>query len=187
MRGTAEIVLAIGGGYLLGRRRKLRLAVMLAGWLAFRRLGVNPQRLLADLKAEIGGLPVVDELRGQAKDELLSAGRDAAGLLATNWIDRAADALRRRSDALEDVTDEERAEETEEEPAGEREPEPATAGRRGADDAGERGRERARATATRAASRTAGRASTAARRATGTRAQPPRPRRGGDRGGEDRG
>src|SRR5436190_16691453 len=47
MSATTKIALGVTAGYLLGRMRKLRLAITVGGLLAGQRVATNPQALLA--------------------------------------------------------------------------------------------------------------------------------------------
>ncbi|GAB3213784.1 hypothetical protein GCM10027294_48410 [Marinactinospora endophytica] len=138
MGNTGKIVLAVAGGYVLGRRKKLKLALGLGLWLGAKKLDIDPRRLLTEVGAELSSLPIVGELRDQARGELLSAGRNAAGAVASRWADGLADSLSRRTDALTGAA---RAEDDEERGA---EDEPADEDRaeRAGDDGAERDRPR---------------------------------------------
>ncbi|NED85962.1 hypothetical protein G3I76_38480, partial [Streptomyces sp. SID11233] len=71
--GTALI-----GGYLLGRTRKARLALVVASCLAGKRLNLTPQDLLTAGVRKLRETPQFAELSDQVREELLTAGRTAA-------------------------------------------------------------------------------------------------------------
>ncbi|WP_174534021.1 hypothetical protein [Micromonospora chalcea] len=103
MKSGARVALAVGFGYLLGRRKKMRTALTLAAAVAAGRASQRPggiKRLGADL---MGASPQLRNLGGLAPP-LVAAGRAAATAAAGSGIDAiggrlrdGADALRRRS------------------------------------------------------------------------------------------
>ncbi|MFC0503788.1 hypothetical protein [Micromonospora costi] len=106
MNSGARIGLAAGLGYLVGRRRKLRVALALAAAVAAGRASMHPGGLLkrgADLLQAHPHLASVGRLGGP----LAVAGKAAASAAAGNGIDAisgklrdSADTLRRRSAGL---------------------------------------------------------------------------------------
>ncbi|MFD7288791.1 hypothetical protein [Streptomyces sp. NPDC059863] len=64
-----------GYGYALGRAKKGRLAVAPGLWLMRRRIGSDPKRLDTTHSRS----PVLGGLSGQARENLLEAGKAAAG------------------------------------------------------------------------------------------------------------
>ncbi|MFD2767606.1 hypothetical protein [Micromonospora eburnea] len=105
MKSGARIALAVGLGYVIGRRRKLRTALTLAAAVAIGRASQQPGGLLkygTDLMNASPQLSNLTRLGGP----LASAGRAAATAAAGSGIDTlsgklrgGADALRRRSGA----------------------------------------------------------------------------------------
>ncbi|MEV6519479.1 hypothetical protein AB0M37_27255 [Micromonospora chalcea] len=103
MRSGARVALAVGFGYLLGRRKKMRTALTLAAAVAAGRASQRPggiRQLGADL---MGASPQLRNLGGLGPP-LVAAGRAAATAAAGSGIDAiggrlrdGADALRRRS------------------------------------------------------------------------------------------
>ncbi|MFJ9316058.1 hypothetical protein ACIRN4_17845 [Pimelobacter simplex] len=81
MSANSKIALAVAGGYLLGRTKKLRLAMTLAGMLAGKKLATNRQ-LLAQGAKLVEGNPQFKELQGQLTGRLVEVAREAA-LVAT--------------------------------------------------------------------------------------------------------
>ncbi|MEU8827958.1 hypothetical protein [Streptomyces sp. NPDC048636] len=115
----SEAALAFASGYLLGRRRKVRWAVALAGMAAGKRLasGRLPVNTDALPTAEIG--KVGRAVRGK----LVSAGRSAAISAASNRMDALSDRMERRTSTLRPGGDgaEEPDSSEEREPSGKRE------------------------------------------------------------------
>jgi hypothetical protein len=107
MKGGAQTALAIGVGYLLGRRRKMRLAMMLALGAATggaARLGPAAMRQGAKYlgKTDIAGAlgPQVAEIVDTVRGELLDAAKGAAAAAVTSRIDSLSDNLHERAETL---------------------------------------------------------------------------------------
>jgi hypothetical protein len=107
MKGGATTALAIGVGYVLGRRRKMRLATMLAvgaatGGLA--KLGPLALRQGAKYldKTDIAGTlgPQVGEIVDTLRGDLLDAGKAAAAAAVTSRIDSLSENLHDRAETL---------------------------------------------------------------------------------------
>jgi hypothetical protein len=81
----------MAGGYFLGRTRKMKLALMLAGMMAGRQVG-GPGELLAQGSKLVSSSPELTRLVGDVRGRLLDAGKDAALAVATrqveSWADR---------------------------------------------------------------------------------------------------
>ncbi|MGE9693362.1 hypothetical protein [Streptomyces sp. NRRL F-5630] len=108
---------ALVGGYLLGRTRKARLALVVASCLAGKRLNLTPQDLLTSAVRKLRETPQFAELSDQVREELLTAGRAAAD----RRLSALADTLAARTAAL--LESPRAGEEEEEEPEeGEEEP-----------------------------------------------------------------
>ena len=87
MQTPARVALAVGGGYLLGRTKKLRFAMTLAGLVAGKKMDTG-----ALLESSLGSLrdsPEFDRLRTQ----LMGAGRTAAVSAAAGHLGRLSDRL----------------------------------------------------------------------------------------------
>ncbi|MDT0300636.1 hypothetical protein [Streptomonospora wellingtoniae] len=95
-----KIVAAAVGGYVLGRRKKLKLAVGLGLFLAAKKLDLDPRTLMK----ELGELPAVTELKDQARGQLSTVGKDVAGSMVTAWAGGLADSLNERSERLRSGT-----------------------------------------------------------------------------------
>ncbi|MFJ9555292.1 hypothetical protein ACIRPH_15845 [Nocardiopsis sp. NPDC101807] len=100
MSDTAKIVAAAVGGYILGRKKKLKLALGLGLYLGAKKLDIKPQLLAQGLLKEVSSLPVVGELRNQSREQLLNVGKAAAGNLAGKWAGSLADSLNDRTESL---------------------------------------------------------------------------------------
>jgi hypothetical protein len=107
MKGGAQTALAIGVGYILGRRRKMRLATMLAVGAATggaARLGPAAMRQGAKYlsKTDIAGAlgPQVTEIVNTVRGELLDAAKGAAAAAVTSRVDSLSDSLHERAETL---------------------------------------------------------------------------------------
>lgn len=90
------MALGVAGGYLLGRSKKMKLALMLGGLAAGRRAG-GPGELLAQGSKLVSRSPELSRLAGDVRGRLLDAGKDAALAVVTrqveSWADRVAGPL----------------------------------------------------------------------------------------------
>jgi hypothetical protein len=107
MKGGAQTALAIGVGYILGRRRKMRLATMLAvgaatGGLA--KLGPIAMKRGAKLlnSTDIAGAlgPQMGEIVSTIRGDLFDAAKGAAATAVTSRVDSLSENLHDRADAL---------------------------------------------------------------------------------------
>jgi hypothetical protein len=107
MKKRTQVAMAIGTGYLLGRRRKMRLAVMLgAGAMASGMGGGIGGQLVkrgtralgsADLLGKVS--PQLSEISGLVRHDLIDAGKGAAKTAVNSRIDSLSDSIRDRADA----------------------------------------------------------------------------------------
>jgi hypothetical protein len=107
MKGGAQAALAIGVGYILGRRRKMRLATMLAVGAATGGIGgLAPAALRRGAKylgtTDIAGAlgPQVGDIVNTVRGELLDAAKGAAAAAVTSRIDSLSDSLHERAETL---------------------------------------------------------------------------------------
>lgn len=121
MKTGVRIAVAVGVGYLLGRTRKLRLALTLAGIGASGRLGGRPAGLVKQGTKLVGSSPELKALSETVRGRLVEAGKTAAMTAASSRIDALSDRLQERTRTLSRPPIPGRAgEEGDEEPAGER-------------------------------------------------------------------
>ena len=107
MKGGMQTALAIGVGYILGRRRKTRLVTMLAAGAAVGGAAkVGPAALRQGNKylgkTDIAGAlgPQLTEIVETVRGELLDAAKGAAAAAVTNRIDSLSDNLHDRAETL---------------------------------------------------------------------------------------
>jgi hypothetical protein len=86
MSNGAKVALAVGAGYLLGRTRKMRIALMLAGAGLTGKFPAHPSDLVAHGLKSVGTSNQVGALADQLRGEVLNAAKAAALAAATNRV-----------------------------------------------------------------------------------------------------
>jgi hypothetical protein len=109
MKTGMQAGLAIGAGYLLGRTRKLKLALTVGGLVAGRRLGGSGE-LLKQGVAALQSSPQAQRLKGEVRQQLFDAGKSAAVTAASGTLGR----LASRVSPKELISQDDSAEEPEE-------------------------------------------------------------------------
>jgi hypothetical protein len=126
MSATARVGTAMAAGYVLGRFKKLRLALIVGSAMANKNVRASGLGLLQHGTKGLRGSPDALRISDQIKSRLIASGRAAAVGAAASGIDRLSDRLHERSDAIrphttdEDVEDEDEYDEGE---AADQEPE----------------------------------------------------------------
>ncbi|MFE9772070.1 DNA primase [Streptomyces sp. NPDC005931] len=94
--------LAIGAGYLLGRTRKLKMAMAVGGMVAGKKLNISP-KMVADLVSQqLRNNPQFKEIGDQLRGDLRGVGKAASGALVERQLDSLADRLHGRTTAMRD-------------------------------------------------------------------------------------
>ncbi|QOV41370.1 DNA primase [Streptomyces ferrugineus] len=94
--------LAIGAGYVLGRTRKLKLALAVGGVVAGKRMRLSP-RAVADLVSQqLQDNPQFKEIGDQLREDLRGVGQAASGALVERRLDALADRLHGRTADVRD-------------------------------------------------------------------------------------
>ncbi|MGZ4524949.1 MAG: hypothetical protein ACXVX7_00560 [Mycobacterium sp.] len=93
MANGAKVALAVGAGYLLGRTRKMRFALMLAGAGMTGKFPAKPADVLAYGLKSLGGSAELGQLTEQLRGEVLGAARSAALTAVTHQVDSLNDRL----------------------------------------------------------------------------------------------
>ena len=101
MIGTPGIAVAIGGGYLLGRTKKLRFAIVIGGAVTGRRLPTSPTELFRVGAKVLAASPEWTRVSQAVRGRLLVAGRDAAIATVGYQIDVLTGRLAARLELLE--------------------------------------------------------------------------------------
>ena len=104
MSNGGKVALAVGAGYLLGRTKKMRLALMLAAAGITGKFPSSPTALVGQGLKSLGANADVTQLTEQLRGELLNAGRAAALSAATSQIESLNDRLQGVTSAV-DVDD----------------------------------------------------------------------------------
>jgi hypothetical protein len=109
MKCSTQAALAIGAGYLLGRRRKMRLAAMLAAGAATGGLGSlggkalqRGIKMLGSTEALGKFAPQLGELADTVRGDLIDAGKAAATAAVNNRIESLTDSLHERAEFVRD-------------------------------------------------------------------------------------
>ncbi|MFX1759013.1 hypothetical protein [Rhodococcus sp. Q1] len=97
MKPGARVALGVGIGYFLGRTKKMRLAMMLAGAGVTGKLPSNPQELLQRSASMLGSSPEVSKITESVRGELMHAARAAAVTAASHRIDALNERLQARA------------------------------------------------------------------------------------------
>ena len=111
MANGTKVAMAVGAGYLLGRTRKMRVALMLAAAGVTGKFPGGPTQLVAQGLKSLGASADVSQLSQQLRGELLAAARAAAVAAATHQVDSLNDRLQGvtstvgADEVLEDVGD----------------------------------------------------------------------------------
>jgi hypothetical protein len=90
---NAKIGTALVGGYLLGRTKKARLALGLGMFLVGRKLRLDPDAL----RRTLSDTPLLGELNGQVREQIVEATRTAAKGALTKRVGGLADSLHERT------------------------------------------------------------------------------------------
>lgn len=100
MMTNAKIGVAVVGGYMLGRTKKAKLALGLGMFLAGKKFALDGDALRKALNS-----PVIGELNGQVREQIVDATRSAAKDALTKRVGGIADSLHQRSLALSRADD----------------------------------------------------------------------------------
>src|SRR4051794_13782192 len=87
MSAAAKIGLGVASGYLLGRTKKLKLAITIGSMLAGQRIATSPQGLLKQGSQLIDKNPELQKLQSQITGRLFDAMKDAAIATATSRLE----------------------------------------------------------------------------------------------------
>jgi hypothetical protein len=96
-----RVALGVAGGYLLGRTKKMKLALMLGSMVAGRRAG-GPGALVGQASKLLGESPEMARLSDELRGRLVEAAKGAALAVAARQVESLADRLTER---LSPVTD----------------------------------------------------------------------------------
>ncbi|MFE3170863.1 hypothetical protein ACFXPA_09895 [Amycolatopsis sp. NPDC059090] len=97
-----KVAAAVVGGYVLGRRKKAKLAITMGAWLVGRKLNLDPKKLLSDLTHELASSPELAGVRDQVRDEVVGAGKTLAADILAHQAGRLAGSLQGHTENLRD-------------------------------------------------------------------------------------
>ncbi|MFC9163197.1 DNA primase [Streptomyces fungicidicus] len=89
--------LAIGAGYLLGRTKKLKMAVAVGGLVAGKKLNLTPRMVTELVSRQLADNPQFKQLGDQLRGELRGVGTAASGALVERQLGSLADRLHGRT------------------------------------------------------------------------------------------
>src|SRR5829696_2302197 len=98
MDAKSNVAAAVAAGYLLGRTKKLKLAITVGSVLAGQRISTNPQKLLKGASGLVQNNPALSALQTELRGRAFDAAKGAAVSVATSRIDKLTDTLRTRGD-----------------------------------------------------------------------------------------
>jgi hypothetical protein len=96
MDAKQKVAAAVAAGYLLGRTKKLKLAITVGSVLAGQRISTNPQKLLKGASGLVQSNPALSALQTELRGRAFDAAKGAAVSVATSRIDKLTDSLRTR-------------------------------------------------------------------------------------------
>ncbi|WP_162597001.1 hypothetical protein [Streptomyces sp. NEAU-S7GS2] len=117
---------ALAAGYVLGRTKKGKLAIGVASMVAGQAL--SPRELIGQGLRKLAATPQAAQLMDQVRGELLESGRTALSATADRSLGALADALQKRTSALQESPEDEDEEPAEDEEAAEDEEESVAEG-----------------------------------------------------------
>ncbi len=94
--------LAVGAGYLLGRTKKLKLAVAVGTMVAGKKLNLTPKGIAELVSSQLQNNPQFKEIGDQLRTDLQGVGKAASGALVERQIDALADRLHGRTAQVRD-------------------------------------------------------------------------------------
>jgi hypothetical protein len=100
MKDGVRIGMAVGLGYLLGRTRKMRLALMIAGVGVTGRLGKNPAALVKQGAGVLGSSPEFKTLTDTLRGRLVEVGKTAAITAVSSQVDTLSEKIGERTRSL---------------------------------------------------------------------------------------
>jgi len=100
MNNAAKLGAGVAGGYLLGRTKKLKLAIGLGAWMMGKRLNLSPTQLAMQGFGQLKDTPEFLDLTERLRGEVGGAGRRAISAVAMSRMDSLADRLHDRNNGI---------------------------------------------------------------------------------------
>ncbi|MFC4465389.1 DNA primase [Streptomyces xiangluensis] len=92
--------LAVGAGYVLGRTKKMKMAVAVGSLVAGKKMNLSPRALANLVNEQLQNNPQVKEIGDQLREDLSGVGKAASGALVERRIDALADRLHGRTERV---------------------------------------------------------------------------------------
>jgi hypothetical protein len=94
--------LAVGAGYLLGRTKKLKMAMAVGGMVAGKKMNLSPRMVADVVQQQLRNNPQFKEIGDQLRQDLRGVGKAASGAMVERQIDAIADRLHGRTAQVRD-------------------------------------------------------------------------------------
>ncbi|GGR74955.1 MULTISPECIES: DNA primase [Streptomyces] len=94
--------LAVGAGYLLGRTKKLKMALAVGSLVAGKKLNLSPKTLADLVNQQLKSNPQFQEIGDQLRQDLRGVGKAATGAMVERRMSSLADRLHSRTDQVRD-------------------------------------------------------------------------------------
>ncbi|MGX1626293.1 DNA primase, partial [Streptomyces sp. NPDC055506] len=94
--------LAVGAGYLLGRTKKLKMAIAIGGLVAGKKLNLSPRMVAELIQQQLQNNPQFKEIGDQLREDLRGVGKAASGAMVERQLDAFADRLHGRTAEVRD-------------------------------------------------------------------------------------
>jgi hypothetical protein len=94
--------LAVGAGYLLGRTKKLKMAMAVGGLVAGKKMNLSPRMVADVVQQQLRNNPQFKEIGDQLRQDLRGVGKAASGAMVERQIDAFADRLHGRTAQVRD-------------------------------------------------------------------------------------
>ncbi|MFJ4974015.1 DNA primase [Streptomyces coeruleorubidus] len=94
--------LAVGAGYLLGRTKKLKMAMAVGGMVAGKKMNLSPRMVADVVQQQLRNNPQFKEIGDQLRQDLRGVGKAASGAMVERQLDAFADRLHGRTAQVRD-------------------------------------------------------------------------------------
>jgi hypothetical protein len=102
MNNRLALALAVGGGYVLGRTKKGKLAIGLGSMALGKRLNLSPQAVARLASEQLQKNPQFKEIGDQLRGDLRGVGKAATGAVVSRRLNSLADSLHQRTLNVQD-------------------------------------------------------------------------------------
>ncbi|MGJ7906819.1 hypothetical protein ACOQFL_10085 [Actinopolyspora sp. H202] len=109
MKMGPRVAAAVAIGYVLGRTRRMKFAIMVGSVLAGRKLKTDPKQLLQKAGALAASSPELNKLSETVRGRLMEAAKEAATATASNKIDALGESLIERAEQVRNPSSEHEA------------------------------------------------------------------------------